>query len=84
MCRASFCHPRRYRQKQVTAPKVRKGVLLSAGCKIIGNIEIGENAKVGAGSVVLENVPANATVAGVPAKIVGKVDSEAAPALTMN
>ena len=52
-------------------PKIRKGVLLSAGCKVIGNIEVGYNAKVGAGSVVLENVPPNVTVAGVPAKIVG-------------
>ena len=53
-------------------PKIRKGVLLSAGCKVLGNIEVGTNAKVGAGSVVLENVPANATVAGVPAKIVSR------------
>jgi serine O-acetyltransferase len=65
-------------------PKVRKGVLLSAGCKIIGNIEIGQNAKVGAGSVVLEDVPANVTVAGVPARVVGEVASTAAPAHTMN
>jgi len=53
-------------------PKIRRGVLLAAGCKVIGNIEIGEGAKVGAGSVVLEDVPAYVTVAGVPAKIVGK------------
>lgn len=65
-------------------PKIRKGVLLSAGCKVIGNIEIGVNAKVGAGSVVLENVPANVTVAGVPARIVGKVASNTAPAYTMD
>ena len=52
-------------------PKIRRGVLLSAGCKIIGNIEIGENAKVGAGSVVLNDVPANVSVAGIPAKIIG-------------
>lgn len=52
-------------------PKVRRGVLLAAGCKVIGNIEVGAGAKVGAGSVVLENVPAGVTVAGVPAKIVG-------------
>ena len=51
-------------------PKIRRGVLLSAGCKVIGNIEIGTNAKVGAGSVVLSNVPPNVTVAGVPAQIV--------------
>lgn len=54
-------------------PKIRQGVLLAAGSKIIGNIEVGTNAKVGAGSVVLENVPANVTVAGVPARIVGHV-----------
>jgi serine O-acetyltransferase len=52
-------------------PKVRKGVLISAGAKILGNIEIGECAKVGAGSVVLKNVPPRTTVAGVPAKVVG-------------
>ncbi|MCR9258385.1 MAG: serine O-acetyltransferase [Pseudomonadaceae bacterium] len=56
-------------------PKIRKGVLLSAGCKIIGNIEVGTNAKVGAGSVVLEDVPPNVTVAGVPAKIVGPLNN---------
>jgi serine O-acetyltransferase len=56
-------------------PKIRKGVLLSAGCKIIGNIEVGINAKVGAGSVVLEDVPPNVTVAGVPAKIVGPLNN---------
>jgi serine O-acetyltransferase len=59
-------------------------VLLSAGSKVIGNIEIGVNAKVGAGSVVLEDVPANVTVAGVPARIVGKVASDTAPAYTMD
>jgi len=53
-------------------PKIRRGVLLAAGCKIIGNIQVGEGAKVGAGSVVLEDVPPHVTVAGVPAKIVGR------------
>ena len=53
-------------------PKIRRGVLLAAGCKIIGNIEVGEGAKVGAGSVVLEDVPPHVTVAGVPARIVGQ------------
>ena len=52
-------------------PLIRRGVLLSAGCKIIGNIEVGVNAKVGAGSVVLNDVPPNVTVAGIPAKVVG-------------
>lgn len=52
-------------------PKIRKGALLCAGAKILGNIEIGEGAKVGAGSVVLHGVPPHVTVAGVPAKRVG-------------
>jgi serine O-acetyltransferase len=52
-------------------PKIRRGVLLAAGAKVIGNIEVGEGAKVGAGSVVLTNVPPYVTVAGVPARIVG-------------
>lgn len=64
-------------------PKVRRGVLLSTGAKIIGNIEIGEGAKVGAGSLVLAPVPAHTTVAGVPAKIIGKLKSPM-PALDMN
>lgn len=52
-------------------PKVRKGVLISAGAKILGNIEVGECAKVGAGSVVLKDVAPRTTVAGVPARVVG-------------
>ena len=53
-------------------PKVRHGVLLGANASIIGNIEIGEGAKVGAGSVVMKDVPPHVAVAGVPAKIMGK------------
>lgn len=52
-------------------PKIRRGVLISAGAKILGNIVVGEGAKVGAGSVVLSDVPAHCTVAGVPARVVG-------------
>jgi serine O-acetyltransferase len=57
-------------------PKVGEGVLISAGAKILGNICIGDGAKVGAGSVVLEDVPPHTTVAGVPAKIVGHPTSD--------
>jgi serine O-acetyltransferase len=64
-------------------PKVRRGVLIGAGAKILGNVEIGEGAKVGAGSVVLKSVPPHCTVAGVPAVIVGKPISSA-PALDMD
>jgi serine O-acetyltransferase len=52
-------------------PKIRHGVLIGAGAKILGNIEIGHCSRVAACSVVLHDVPANRTVAGVPAKIVG-------------
>ena len=52
-------------------PKVRRGVLIGAGAKILGNIEIGRCARVAAGSVVLHAVAPNTTVAGVPAKPVG-------------
>ena len=52
-------------------PKVGKGVLLGAGAKILGNLKIGECARVAAGSVVLEDVPKCKTVAGIPAKVVG-------------
>jgi serine O-acetyltransferase len=52
-------------------PKIRRGVLIGAGAKVLGNIEIGEEARIAAGSVVLHNVPARCTVAGVPAKPVG-------------
>ncbi|MBT8036887.1 MAG: serine O-acetyltransferase [Verrucomicrobiae bacterium] len=64
-------------------PIVRSGVLIGAGSKILGRVEIGERAKIGAGSVVLDDVPAHTTVAGVPAVIMGE-SSEANPALDMN
>jgi serine O-acetyltransferase len=52
-------------------PKIRHGVLIGAGAKILGNIEVGHCARIAAGSVVLKPVPHNATVAGVPAKVIG-------------
>jgi serine O-acetyltransferase len=65
-------------------PKVRDGVLLSAGAKVLGNIIIGYHAKVGAGSVVLKDVPARATVAGVPARVIGWCRDPLVPALAMD
>ena len=50
-------------------PKVRRGVLISLGAKILGNIEIGEYSRVGAGSVVLKSVPPGCTAVGVPAHL---------------
>lgn len=51
-------------------PKIGRGVLLGAGAKVLGNITVGDYAKVASGSVVLRPVPAGCTVAGVPAKLV--------------
>jgi serine O-acetyltransferase len=64
-------------------PKVRHGVLIGTGAKILGNVEIGAGAKVAAGSVVLDDVPPHCTVAGVPARIVGRPEV-AEPALEMD
>jgi serine O-acetyltransferase len=53
-------------------PKIGNGVLIGAGAKVLGNIRVGHCSRIAAGSVVLEEVPPCTTVAGVPARIVGK------------
>jgi serine O-acetyltransferase len=63
-------------------PKVGENVLIGAGAKILGNITVGEGSRIAAGSVVLNDVPAHVTVAGVPAKVVGSAGC-AEPALEM-
>ena len=64
-------------------PKISDGVLIGAGAKIIGNIEIGRCARIAAGSVVIQPVPNNVTVAGVPARVVGDAPCEE-PSRTMD
>ena len=64
-------------------PKIGDGVLLAAGAKVLGNVRVGESAKVAAGSLVLEDVAAFSTAAGVPAKQVGALATEN-PSLSMN
>ena len=64
-------------------PKIGKGVLLGAGAKVLGNIHIGDYAKVASGSVVLKDVPSGCTVAGVPARLVN-CPTGAEPARTMD
>ncbi len=53
-------------------PKIGDGVLIGAGAKVLGNIKVGDCSRIAAGSVVLEEIPCNVTVAGVPATIVGE------------
>ncbi|MET0257042.1 MAG: serine O-acetyltransferase [Methylobacterium sp.] len=64
-------------------PKIRRGVMIGAGAKILGNIEVGACARVAAGSVVLRPVPPHTTVVGVPARVVGTAGC-AEPARSMD
>jgi serine O-acetyltransferase len=64
-------------------PKVHRGVLIGAGAKILGNVQIGEGSKVAAGSVVLTDVPPHTTVAGIPAVVMGRPATEE-PSLEMD
>ena len=64
-------------------PKIGDGVLIGAGAKVLGNIRIGNCSRVGAGSVVLHEVPPCKTVAGIPAKIVGEAGCDQ-PSLSMD
>lgn len=65
-------------------PKVERGVLLSVGAKVLGNIRVGEGAKVAAAAVVLHDVPPHTTVAGVPARVVSRLPEDQEPARTMD
>jgi len=64
-------------------PKIRRGVLIGAGAKVLGNLEIGHCTRIASGSVVLADVPPNTTVAGVPAKVVGRAGCSE-PSRSMN
>jgi serine O-acetyltransferase len=64
-------------------PKIGKGVMIGAGAKILGNIEVGHCARIAAGSVVIKPVPHNVTVAGVPARVIGEAGC-AEPSRTMD
>lgn len=58
------------KEKGKRHPTIKDNALIATGAKILGSITIGENSKVGGGSVVLKDVPANATVVGVPGRVV--------------
>mgnify|MGYP000422434541 CR=1 FL=1 len=64
-------------------PTLEDNVMVSAGAKVLGSFTIGENSKIGAGSVVIEEVPPNCTVVGVPGRIV-KRDNERVPRSDMD
>lgn len=58
-------------------PRIGEGVLLGAGCVLLGDIEIGDGVVIGANAVVTKSVPPNAVVAGVPAKVIKFVNDSA-------
>jgi serine O-acetyltransferase len=64
-------------------PKIGRGVMIGAGATVLGNIEVGHCARIAAGSVVINPVPHNKTVAGVPARVVGEAGC-AEPSRTMD
>jgi len=71
------------KQEEDRHPKIGDGVLIGAGAKVLGNIKVGCCSRIAAGSVVLQEVPPATTVAGVPAKVVGKAGCDQ-PALEMD
>jgi len=58
------------KEKGKRHPTIKDNVLISAGAKVLGSITIGENSKIGGGSVVLKDVPPNSTVVGIPGRVV--------------
>ncbi|MEO9651625.1 MAG: serine O-acetyltransferase [Roseobacter sp.] len=64
-------------------PKIGNGVLIGAGAKVLGNINVGDCSRIAAGSVVLDEVPSCKTVAGIPARIVGEAGCDQ-PSVSMN
>jgi serine O-acetyltransferase len=66
-------------------PKVGNGVLLGAGASLLGNVHIGEGSQIGAGTLVITDIPAHSVAVGVPAKIIGRfVDVTEQPSIGMN
>ena len=58
------------KEKGKRHPTIKDNALIATGAKVLGSITIGENSKIGAGSVVLKEVPANSTVVGIPGRVV--------------
>ena len=67
------------KEKGKRHPTLMDGVMVSVGAKVLGNIVIGENSKIGAGSVVLNDVPPNSTVVGIPGRVVRSESVEVPP-----
>lgn len=64
------------KEKGKRHPTIEDNVMISAGAKVLGSFTIGENSKIGAGSVVLEEIPPNSTVVGVPGRVIKRLDNQ--------
>ncbi len=71
------------KEKGKRHPTIGNNVVIGAGAKVLGPIEVGENSRIGAGSVVLQNAPANATVVGIPGRVV-YYNGEKVPSINLN
>ncbi len=71
------------KEKGKRHPTIGDRVVIGAGAKILGSIEIGDNVKIGAGAVVLDEVPNNATVVGVPGRVIKKDGARIHPELDL-
>ena len=71
------------RKTDRAAARIGRGVLLAAGATVLGNVDIGDFAKIGAGTLVLASVPSGYTAVGVPARLVGHAP-DARPALDLD
>ncbi len=70
-------------RKEKRHPTLCDNVIVGAGAKVLGPVKVGENARIGAGSVVVDDVPPNSTVVGIPGKVAYGKPTETAPAITL-
>ncbi len=70
-------------KKEKRHPTLRDNVIVGAGGKVLGPVVVGENARIGAGSVVVDDVPPNSTVVGIPGKVAFSKPTKTAPAVTL-
>lgn len=70
-------------KKEKRHPTLGNNVIVGAGAKVLGPVKIGDNARIGAGSVVVEDVPPNCTVVGVPGKVVYGAPGETVPKIDL-
>lgn len=72
------------KEKGKRHPTIGSNVMISAGAKILGSFKVGDNSRIGAGSVVLSEVPEDSTVVGIPGRIVKRKDKKVSPCKSLD